>query len=726
MKKRSYLSHKHPGGAIKTKALIAGLILLASPMMVNAETGRRLESTAYNLSSQYSASFQNADIKEFINTVSSNLNRTIIVDPSVRANITVRSYDTLNEQQYYQFFLNVLEVHGFAVIEEANGVLKVIRDKDAKTSAIPVMGKSGDHGGDEMVTWVLPVNNVPVRELSPLLRQLINTSGNVVHYDPSNVLLMTGRAGNLERLAEVVRRIDKAGAESVSIVQLKYASAAEMERILTSIYGGKGRKTTGANPPIIVSNERNNQLILSGDNKLLKRMKHLALQLDAEQESTGNTRVFYLKYAKAEDIKPVLEGVSKTVQAEKQGSTPRRNSGSEFSIEVHEQTNAVVVSARPDIMQSVEKVIKQLDIRRAQVLVEAIIVEVADGDGINLSFQLANQNGTSLMQFNDGSTVPIGEVMIGMKEAQDIKGTTVVDDGKTTINPDKKGDYTKLASALGKVTGAAFSVTSGDWTALLQAVTSSSKSNVLSTPSLMTLDNHEATFMVGEDVPTLTGSQASSNGNSNPYQTVERKKIGTKLTLTPQINEGDAVIMNINQEVSYINGSTPVDIKFAERTIETSVQVRSGDTIVLGGLISEKVQESVSKVPLLGDIPILGHLFRSTSSKKEKTNLMVFIRPTIIRNDNMLSTISGKKYTLMRAAQLDRREEGVALMPDAQTPLLPENSNDGQAWFKKAREHMGEEPEADKTEAEESKEPEVESKQTKTESTTHKRRGGDR
>ncbi|WP_263079720.1 type II secretion system secretin GspD [Endozoicomonas sp. Mp262] len=701
MKKRRYFNSKRPGGAIKAKALIAGLIVLTSPVMANTQVGKRIESTAYNLSNQYSASFQNADIKEFINTVSSNLNRTIIVDPTVRANITVRSYDTLNEQQYYQFFLNVLQVHGFAVIEEANGILKVVRDKDAKTSAIPVIGKSGTHNSDEMVTWVLPVNNVPVRELSPLLRQLINTSGNVVHYDPSNVLLMTGRAGNLERLAEVVRRIDKAGAESVSIVPLKYASAAEMERILVAIYGGKGRKTTGNNPPIIVSNERTNQMILSGDRKILQRMKHLTLQLDAEQESSGNTRVFYLKYAKAEDIKPVLEGVSKTVQAEKQSNTVRKNP-SEFSIEVHEQTNAVVVSARQDIMQSVEKVIKQLDIRRAQVLVEAVIVEVAEGDGINLGVQFANEDASTIMQFHDGG-VPIGQMMLAKKEAEDTESIHYDENGRITQKTTNRGDYSKLSDVMNSLSGAALSIAAGDFSALIQAVTSAQNSNVLATPSLMTLDNHEATFMVGEDVPTLTGSQASSNGNSNPYQTVDRKKVGTMLKITPQINEGDAVILNLEQENSYINGTTPVDIKFAERKITTSVQVKSGETIVLGGLISEQVKDSVSKIPLLGDIPILGHLFRSTNSKKEKSNLMVFIRPTIIRSDDMITAISGRKYSLMRAAQLDKRERGVPLMPNALTPILPEKANNGEAWFKKAREHMGQGAEPETIDSEASK-----------------------
>ncbi|MBO9482803.1 type II secretion system secretin GspD [Salinisphaera sp. G21_0] len=628
--------------------------------------------------SLYSASFDKADIKEFIRTVSANLNRTIIIDPAVRGEVTIRAYEQLNRQQYYQMFLSVLSVHGFAAVEDENGLVKIIPDKNARTSSIPVvagkkLGEQVAHGGDEMVTWVLPVNHVPVRELSPILRQLVDNSGSVVHYDPSNILILSGRANNLERVAEVVRRVDQAGMRNIQIVQLFHASASEMERILMSIYAGQGQKANGM-PPVIVSNEASNQIILSADTQTLQRMKSLLLQMDAERKSTGNIRVFYLHYAKAEDLKKVLDGVGKMLIAS--GNRSKSASG-DYSIEVHEQTNALVVTARPDVMQAMESVIEQLDIRRAQVMVEAIIVEVADGDGINLSFQLANADGTSLMQFQDGSSVPIGEILMGMKEAEGEKGSTVVttdpNTGQliTTTNPDKDGDYTALAAALAKVSGAAFSITSGDWTALLQAVTTSSQSNVLATPSLLTLDNEEASFIVGDEVPTLTGSTPSS-GNDNPYQTIERKEVGVKLTVTPQINAGDAVKLTIEQEVSSVNGRTPVDVTFATRKVKTSVMVKTGDTVVIGGLLDENVQESVSKVPLLGDIPVLGHLFRSTSSKKVKKNLMVFLRPTIIRDDLTMNAISGQKYDLIRAYQLDRQARGISLMPGFDTPVLPE------------------------------------------------------
>ncbi len=616
----------------------------------------------------YKANFEKADIKEFIRSVGSSLNRIMLIDPAVRGEVTVRADHDLSQQQYYQLFLAVLSTHGYTAVEGGDGIIKVIQEKDAKTAAQPVVAGSLSgqlSAGDEMVTWVLPVSNVPVRELSPILRQLVSSSGSVLHYDPSNILIMSGHAASLARIADVVRRVDTAGMRTVELVQLYHGSAVEMERILNSIYGGQ--KATGV-APVIVSNESSNQLIISADPQVLQRMKTLLVQMDAERKATGNIRVFYLHYAKAADLKKVLDSVGKMTDSEK---APTANAKQQFSIEVHEQTNALVITARPDVMQAMETVIQQLDIRRAQVMVEAIIVEVADGDGINLSFQLANNNMTSLMQFQDGSSVPIGEILIGMKEAESQKGSIVTTENGTTVNPDTAGDYSVLAAALAKVAGTAFSITSGDWSALLQAVTTSSKSNVLATPSLMTLDNEEASFVVGDEVPTLTGSTPSS-ANNNPYQTIERKEVGVKLKVVPQINEGDAVMLKIEQEVSNVNGRTPVDVTFSTRKVKTSVMVRSGDTVVIGGLLDENVQESVSKVPLLGDIPILGHLFRSTSSKKVKKNLMVFLRPTIVRDDGMLSAISGQKYRLMRAHQLARQAEGISLMPGFSTPVLPE------------------------------------------------------
>ena len=627
-----------------------------------------LMSSQTTLAQGYVASFNNTDIKEFVSTISASLQKTIIIDPAVKGKVTVRSYEQLSSDQYYQLFLGVLEVNGLAVIEQDGNVLKVVREKDSKTSALPLV--DGGSGADSrMVTWVLPVNNVPVRDLSPILRQMNASYGNVVNFNPSNTLIITGRAGNVERLVDIVKRVDSVGAKAVDVVSLKYTSAKEMARILTSIYIDKTDTLTA-----VIANEQGNQIILSGNASKLQRMKALAIQLDSERAvAAGNSRVFYLRYARAAELKPVLDGAASAYKE----NVAARNSAGKTSIEAHEQNNALVITAQPELMKTLAELIKRLDIRRAQVMVEAIIAEVGEGDGVNLSVQLASSEG-SIIQFQDGSTVPIGEILEGVADAQGKKGTTVTTTDSngnpvTTKNPDTPGDYDSLASALSRLSGAAFTVSSGNWAALLQAVTTSSKSNVLSTPSLTTLDNQAAFFIVGDEVPTLTGSTSSSN-NDNPYQTIERRQVGVKLQVTPQINEGDAVRLDIEQEVSKINGRTPVDITFSTRQVKTSVMVNSGDTIVIGGLMDDDVQESVSKVPLLGDIPVLGHLFRSTSTQKTKRNLMVFIRPTILRDDKMLREVSAGKYSLMRAEQLRQEERGITLMPGHDVPVLPQQS----------------------------------------------------
>ena len=631
------------------------------------------------MAADYSASFKGTDINEFINVVGKNLNKTVIVDPSVRGKVNVRSYDLLNEEQYYQFFLNVLDVYGYAVVKMDNGVLKVIKSKVAKTSSIPVVDDKNPGQGDEMVTRVVPVRNVSVRELSPLLRQLNDNAGggNVVHYEPSNVLMLTGRAAVVNRLVEIVRRVDKAGDQEVDIIHLKYASASEMVRIIDSLTKADAKsKIPSILQPKIVADDRTNAVVISGDPKARQRVATLIQQLDSELESTGNTRVIYLKYANAKEVSDVLQGVSKSIEAGKSSSSSKSKSSSKsnLSIEPHEDTNALVITAQPDVMRTLEQVINQLDIRRAQVLVEAIIVELSEGDGINFGIQWISEAGGT--QYNNGTQVPITSIGAGIIDAQDKTTETIYVDpatGQETVNKSTtSGDISTLAAALSGVNGLALGVMNSAETfgAIIQASATDSNSNILATPSIMTLDNQEASFIVGEEVPVITGSSASS-GNDNPFQTVERQEVGIKLKVTPQINEGDAVQLTIEQEVSQVLGSTSVDVTFAKRQVNTTILADSGQTIVIGGLLDEQVIESVSKVPWLGDLPWIGNLFKSTSSSTKKRNLMVFIKPTIIRDNASIRGVSNRKYSLMRAHQLLQQEDGVALMPFTDVPVLP-------------------------------------------------------
>ncbi|WP_281188395.1 type II secretion system secretin GspD [Vibrio harveyi] len=648
----------------KSAWLLAGTLLCAPGAMAN----------------EFSASFKGTDIQEFINIVGRNLEKTIIVDPSVRGKIDVRSYDVLNEKQYYSFFLNVLEVYGYAVVEMDNGVLKVIKAKDSKTSAIPVLGDDSAQG-DSVITRVVAVRNVSVRELSPLLRQLIDNAGagNVVHYDPANIILITGRAAVVNRLAEIIKRVDQAGDKEIEVVELRNASASEMVRIVDALNKTTNQKSTPEFlEPKIVADERTNSILISGDPKVRARLKRLIRQLDVEMATKGNNRVVYLKYAKAEDLVDVLKGVSDNLQAEKQAGQKGASSSAkrgEVVIAAHEATNSLVLTAPPDIMMALQDVISQLDIRRAQVLIEALIVEMSEGDGINLGVQWGSLETGAVIQYSN-TGAPIGKVMVGLEEAKDTTTTKAVydQDGNFLRNETttKQGDYSTLASALGGVNGAAMSIMMGDWTALITAVSSDSNSNILSSPSITVMDNGEASFIVGEEVPVITGSTAGSN-NDNPFQTVDRKEVGIKLKVVPQINEGDSVQLNIEQEVSNVLGANgAVDVRFAKRQLNTSVMIQDGQMLVLGGLVDERALESESKVPLLGDIPVLGHLFKSTSTQTEKRNLMVFIKPTIIRDGMTADGITQRKYNFIRAEQLYKAQEGLKLMDDSNIPVMPE------------------------------------------------------
>lgn len=629
---------------------------------------------------QYSPSFKNTEIVEFVTIVGKNLKKTMIVDPNVRGKVNVRSYDVLTEEQYYQFFLNVLEVYGFAAVKMENNIIKIIRNKDAKTSSIPVVGSNSGIVGDEMVTRIVEVKNVTVRELVPLLRQLSDQAGggNVTNYDPANVIMLTGTAATVNRLVKIIERVDRAGDQDVEIIKLHYASAGEMVRIIEAMNkptSGKAGQPTFLIPKI-VADDRSNSVIISGEVKARERVIRLVKRLDSELETSGNTRVYYLKYSKSEDLVKVLDGVSKTIASEGATTTAKSRSKSkvETSIEAHESTNSLVITGQPDMLRSLESVIRQLDVPRAQVHIEAIIVEVFETDGVQLGVQWYSETG-AFTQFTNGPA-PITSIAAAGKAAEGEKGTTIIkENGDEIKNPDTNGDYTLIAQLLGSVSGGMFGIMKNDWGAIVQAVSSDSNSNILATPSITTLDNEEAYFLVGQEVPIITGSQTGSN-NSNPFQTVDRQEVGIKLLVTPQVNEGNSVQLTIEQEVSSVSGATGVDISINKREIKTTVMVESGATVVLGGLIDEDVQESVQKVPLLGDIPVIGHLFKSTSNSTRKRNLMVFLRPTIISDAKVMESLAKEKYNFIRADQIRKQEEGLSLMSNEKLPILQEWNDD--------------------------------------------------
>lgn len=600
---------------------------------------------------EFSASFKGTEISDFINTVGKNLDKNFIIDPAVKGKINVRSYDLLNEEQYYHFFLSVLEVYGYAVIPLNDNTYKVVRSTIAKISGVPVVDEEGN--GDEMVTRVIPVKNVSVKELSPLLRGLIDNqgAGNVVHYEPSNVLLLTGRARSVNQLVEIIKRVDKAGDQDVEILPLEHASASEVVKVVMSLIqdNKNSGKTSALLIPKLVADERTNSVVVSGEPLARERVKQIVNKLDMEQATVGNTKVYYLRYANAIDVLETLTGVSKAISSEGQNST-KSVSSNKINIYADEATNSIIVNADPGYIKEIETIIRKLDIRRAQVLVEALIVEITDDTSAQLGIQWGNTNGAIFQSQSAGQgQVPISSMF-------DSDGNAAISNVAPGINGLGVGFYR------------------GNWFGLLTMMQSDSRNDVLSTPSIITLDNEEAEFNVGQEVPVKTGTQSTTD-STNRYDTIERKTVGTKLKFVPQINEGDSVLLTLEQEVSSVEASSKNNTNgetFNIRTIKNSVLVKSGETVVLGGLMDKKTVETVSKVPLLGDIPLIGELFKQTSSSYSKRNLMVFIKPIILRDDKDYSSLSSAKYTLFRNEQVERNKEGIRLLPmKFSSPVLP-------------------------------------------------------
>ncbi|WP_145932197.1 type II secretion system secretin GspD [Yersinia bercovieri] len=559
----------------------------------------------------YSANFKNTDIHEFINIVSKNLNKTAIIDPAVKGNISVRSYQELTPERYYPFFLSVLEVYGFTVVNMPGDVIKIIPAKNAKGSAIPLIEGENPSEGDEVVMRVVSLHNVAAKELAPLLRQLNDAAfGTVVHYDPSNVLLLTGRAAVINQLVAIIKNVDKAGDHTVETIKLQYASATEVARIAESLHKNSGKNANGRMSASIVADERTNSVLIGGEEQVRKRMIDTVQELDKQGDIHGNTKVIYLKFAKAESLLDILTGVS----SNQQGGTPSTPAVAMMKnvvIKADAQTNALIINATPDLLRDLEQVITQLDIRRAQVLVEAIIVEVQDDDNLNLGVQWFNQHG-------GGSNFP--------------------DTGASAAN--------SIASSLKGVTGLATGFYRGNWSGLFTALRTNNQNDILATPSIVTLDNMEAEFSVGQEVPVLSGSQTTTGDNI--FRTVDRKSVGIKLKVKPQINKGDSVLLEIEQEVSSVatkapNGTSDMGATFNTRTVKNAVMVGSNNIVVVGGLLDSTSHDVISKVPLLGDIPGIGSLFRSTSQQMVKRNLMLFIRPTIIREQDSYTDISEQK-----------------------------------------------------------------------------------
>lgn len=604
---------------------------------------------------------KDADISALITTVSEVTDTNFIVDPRVKGKVTVISARPMDTDEVYQVFLSILKVHGFAAVPTGD-VVKIVPDVNAKQDSIPtvIAGQPQPHG-DEMVTQVVQVDNVSAAQLVPILRPLVPQQGHLAAYPATNMLIISDRADNVARLVNIIHRMDQQSDAEVEVIPLQHASAVEVVRILNSLQRSSGTgqaAAAAAGGPTLIADERTNSVLLGGDRAKRLRLRALITHLDTPLERGGNTHVVYLKYAKAADLTTVLTGVSDTLKKEQKAQQPKQLA--DISIQPDEAANALVITAPPDVYRSLQGVIRQLDVRRAQVYIEAVIAELSADKAAELGVQWRATDPTTGAGVIGGTsfdvTTPIGTVATNPLTGAGNGVSLGYFDGTTTILG------TEVLN-LG---------------ALVKALASDSENNILSTPTLVTLDNQQAEIIVAQNVPFVTGqftNTGATNGATNPFQTIQRQDVGLTLRVTPQINEGDAIKLDIEQENSNISSTAvagAADIITNKRSIKTSVMVEDRQVVVLGGLIDDRLTESVQKVPLLGDLPVLGNLFKSRRTTKTKQNLMVFLKPTILRDAATETEISSGKYNFMRAEQLKKHQRGANLMPNESVPLLPD------------------------------------------------------
>ena len=590
---------------------------------------------------------RDADIRAFAADMAKISNKTIVLDPRVKGNVTVVSNQDLDAGEAYAVFLSVLRVHGYAAIEN-NGVVKVMPESGARQDATV-----NNKNNDSLATEVIRLSQANARVISPLLKPLVNKQGHIAAYEATNSIIIADYVGNLSRIKSILLELDKNPGDTFELIPLDNTSANEVARILGSMWRGDNQMSKSFSA---IAVERSNSILLRGQIGVIEQIKRVISRLDSNSSQSSNLKVIYLKYAKAEDLTGILEKVAESLEEEIPSESSKKN---KTNIGFHNDTNALIISAQPDILKSLESVISQLDIRRAQVLVEALIVEISD--------KLARDLGVQFLFTGDGENSPVATQRFGTPTPDLIStiGAETIDDSTTSSTMQTRAANSLLALDGLAVGVARYKADGQSFATILNLIAQDADSNVLSTPSIMTMDNEEASIVVGQEIPITTG-ETLSGSNSNPFRSVTRQEIGVKLTVKPQINEGNAVKMHINQEVSSIFGplgEMSSDLITNKRNIKTTVLVEDRETIVLGGLIDDDVQESVKKVPVLGDIPLLGRLFKTTSTSRTKRNLMVFLRPTIVRDAEDVRAISNRKYNYFQAIENDLINSG-KLVPD--------------------------------------------------------------
>ena len=637
-----------------TLPLLLGLSLLSTA--VHAQTqlaGDPEEELVLNL--------RDAEINGLIEIVSQETGINFIVDPRVRGQVNVVSGTPVKRGELYDLFLGVLKSYGFAAVEGEQGTVRILPEVQAKENEVGSL--AGSSRGDEVITHVIGVKHINAGQLVRILRPLVPKGGHLAAAAESNSLVIADTAANVRRIQGLIERIDLESMEDFELIPLEHASALDVVRIVDSLdaptAGEDFTKRARA-----IADQRTNTVILRGDPSNRSSLRDIIRQLDMPA-SGGATQVHYLRYANAEDVAEVLRGIAEGREVEdnmaqspdgsSSGGSMMGSRQSAVRIQAHESTNSVVIFGPAELSRDMASIIAQLDIRRAQVLVEAVIAEVSYDRAKELGVQwgIGTDAGVGIINFNRG-----GGGILDLGAAGD-----AFLDGSVTTPPSLNDGLTF---------GGIGSIGSTQIALLINALQADSSSNILSTPSLMTLDNEEAEIVVGQNVPFIVGRSVESSGQA--FDTIQREDVGIMLKIKPQINEGNAVRLEIEQEVSQIAQSVTgaADLITNTRTLKTHVMVDDNDLIVLGGLIDDQLVETRDTVPVLGDIPGLGRLFRYDTARMEKRNLMVFLRPVIIRDSALSQDMTHSKYSYIRDQQVREQNREGGLLPAESRPVLPD------------------------------------------------------
>lgn len=629
---------------------------------------------------------KDADIGTLIQTVSDVTGKNFIVDPRVKGKVTVISSSPMDSNGVWETFLAVLQVQGFAAIP-AGETTKIVPETNARQDGGTNTASGAGMPIDEVVTFVYTIQNVSAAQLVPILRPLVPQWGHLAAYAPSNMLIISDRAANVQRLEKIIKQIDQTGDRGIEMIALKNAAASEVVRVLTSLNQGDKSQDPTSRPVAVIADERSNSVLISGDRSERQKLIEIIQQLDIPVGEGGATQVVYLRYASAENLAPILEGYAQQVAqksttgaggAAAAAAAPTAPSGGgggggQDGVRVlsDKDTNALIITAPPKTMRQIRDVIAQLDIRRAQVLVEGIIAEISAGKSGSL--------GVDWAVFNENRIAAASLLNSGTQTAlQNVNSL-----GSSGSSSSSSSSSSLASAALGllsggvNIAGGKISDNGTSFAVLLKAIKGDSDSNVLSTPTLVTMDNEEAEISVGQEVPFLTGSfsntGATGGSSINPFQTIERKDVGLTLGITPQVNEGNNIKLKIKLEVSSLTGTsaTAVDLVTNKRTLTNTVSVEDGQVLVIGGLIDDNDTNSAQGVPFISNIPLIGSLFRFRSVNKTKRNLMIFIKPAILRKQAEGDYYSRLKYESLRQLQLTSQPGAVPIIGGTHSVLQP-------------------------------------------------------